>query len=328
MTKISIVIPIYNVEKYLRVCLDSVINQTYKNLEIICVDDCGNDNSIKIVNEYIKKDNRIKLIQHSSNRGLGPARNTGLDNATGEYIFFLDSDDYLMEDAIEILYNKIKETNSDFVVTRAEAFADDDSEETIKRTESMNNWLDKKELDNYQVNSENYIETLENFNCVSWGKLFKKEFLTQNNLRFIDGNYVHEDNGFWIKVLSKFPKMSYISNVGLMYRIRKNALTAEIDKKKNKNKKLKHMKIVLNDSFNYLKNNSAENLSKKIIKEIKNSEFYSSFFEIKTWYLRFRWLISDKRINVLGIPIYRMKMCNYNIITKVLGFKISSKEVV
>ena len=226
MTKISIVIPIYNVEKYLRVCLDSVINQTYKNLEIICVDDCGNDNSIKIVNEYIKKDNRIKLIQHSSNRGLGPARNTGLDNATGEYIFFLDSDDYLMEDAIEILYNKIKETNSDFVVTRAEAFADDDSEETIKRTESMNNWLDKKELDNYQVNSENYIETLENFNCVSWGKLFKKEFLTQNNLRFIDGNYVHEDNGFWIKVLSKFPKMSYISNVGLMYRIRKNALTA------------------------------------------------------------------------------------------------------
>lgn len=323
MAKVSIIIPIYNVEKYIRECIDSVIKQTFEDLEIICVDDCGSDNSINIVQNYLNNDNRIKLVKHTKNKGLGPARNTGLENSTSDYVFFLDSDDYLEERAIEILFKKAKETDSDITVLRANAFADDNSAKTIKRTENMNNWLDKMELDNYQVTMENYIDTLENFNCTSWGKLFKRKFLTGNNLKFIAGNFLHEDNGFWIKVLSNFPRMSYVNYIGLNYRIRENAITSEIDNKQNRKKKLKHMKMVLKDAFNYINKNCSKKISKRIIKEIK-----ISFFEIKTWFLKYRWLKHDKKLTFLWLPLFREKIKNSKYkYGKVLGITIYRKNI-
>ena len=95
MHKLSIVIPVYNTAVYLKECLDSIINQTYSNIEIICVDDCSPDNSAEIIKEYAAKDNRIKYIKHSENKKQGAARNTGIDAASGKYITFIDSDDYL-----------------------------------------------------------------------------------------------------------------------------------------------------------------------------------------------------------------------------------------
>ena len=99
---ISVIIPIYKVEKYLRECIDSIINQSFKNLEIILVDDGSPDNCGKICDEYAKKDNRLKVI-HKENGGLSSARNAGLDIATGEYISFVDSDDYVSNKFIENL---------------------------------------------------------------------------------------------------------------------------------------------------------------------------------------------------------------------------------
>ena len=107
---ISVIIPVYNVEKYIRFCLDSVINQTYKNLEIIIIDDGTKDLSGDIAEEYAAKDSRIKVI-HKENGGLSDARNVGLDVATGKYIAFLDSDDVIAYDFYEYLYNLIKENN-------------------------------------------------------------------------------------------------------------------------------------------------------------------------------------------------------------------------
>ena len=109
---ISVIIPVYNVEKYIRYCLDSVINQTYKNLEIIIVDDGTKDSSGEIAEEYAVKDSRIKVI-HKENGGLSDARNVGLDAATGKYIAFLDSDDVITLDFYEYLYNIIKEKDYD-----------------------------------------------------------------------------------------------------------------------------------------------------------------------------------------------------------------------
>ena len=105
---ISVIIPVYNVEQYLRRCLDSVINQTYKNLEIILIDDGSTDNGGKICDEYALKDNRIKVI-HKENGGVALARNAGLDIAKGEYIGFVDSDDYIAKDMYELLYNLLIE---------------------------------------------------------------------------------------------------------------------------------------------------------------------------------------------------------------------------
>lgn len=114
MAKISVIIPIYKVEKYLNRCVDSVLNQTLTDLEVILVDDGSPDGCGKICDQYAEKDERIKVV-HKENGGLSSARNAGLDIATGEYTFFLDSDDWLEKDGLERLYNKAIETNVDFV---------------------------------------------------------------------------------------------------------------------------------------------------------------------------------------------------------------------
>jgi glycosyltransferase involved in cell wall biosynthesis len=105
MPKISFIVPFYNVEKYIGQCLDSLVNQILADVEILCVDDCGTDGSRAIVQQYMNKDPRIKLITHKENKGLGGARNTGVQHATGEYIWFIDSDDIIRNDAAETLYN-------------------------------------------------------------------------------------------------------------------------------------------------------------------------------------------------------------------------------
>ena len=110
--KISIIIPIFNTEKYLKTCLNSVLNQTLKEIEIICINDGSTDNSLKIIEEYASKDKRIKFISQKNN-GVSYARNKGLEIATGEFIGFVDSDDYASKNFFEKLYNSALKTNSD-----------------------------------------------------------------------------------------------------------------------------------------------------------------------------------------------------------------------
>lgn len=114
--KISILIPVFNVEKYIARCLDSIVAQTMDDWEVIIVDDCGADSSMEIAAKYVAKDSRFKIIHHPSNMGLMYARKTGYENAKGEYIVFLDSDDYLPDDALRLLINGIKATESDIYV--------------------------------------------------------------------------------------------------------------------------------------------------------------------------------------------------------------------
>lgn len=117
MDKISVIVPVYNVKKYIHKCVDSIINQTYKNLEIILVDDGSLDNCGKICDEYAKKDNRIRVI-HKENGGLSSARNAGLEVATGEFIGFIDSDDFIAPEMYETLYNSIKTDGTDLAVCK------------------------------------------------------------------------------------------------------------------------------------------------------------------------------------------------------------------
>lgn len=113
--KISIIIPVYNVEQWLPECLDSCINQTLKEIEIICVNDCSPDNSGKILERYAARDNRVRIITHVVNKGLGAARNTGLAASHGEYIWFVDSDDYIALDACQFLYDTAKKNDVDIL---------------------------------------------------------------------------------------------------------------------------------------------------------------------------------------------------------------------
>ena len=135
---VSVVVPVYNVEMYLKECLDSLINQTFKDIEIICVNDGSTDNSLNILNEYASKDERIKVFS-KENSGPGPTRNFGIDNAQGEYLLFVDSDDWLDLDAIKILYETSKSQDLDLLIFLAEDY--DDLQDKFYEEDYYNNSL-------------------------------------------------------------------------------------------------------------------------------------------------------------------------------------------
>lgn len=188
--KISIIIPVYNVEKYLSKCLSSVINQTYKNLEIICVNDGSTDSSLKILEEFATNDNRIKIL-NKENGGLSRARNCGLSNATGDYCYFVDSDDWIELDTIEKLLSKMLSYNVDCVVHNVRVIAEEKSlEET---STDFQNWF------LFMGKSNNCYKTPLNIRKeiipVAWNKLYKMEIIIKYNCRFPDG-LINEDEAF------------------------------------------------------------------------------------------------------------------------------------
>ena len=180
--KVSIIIPVYNVEQYLRQCLDSVINQTFKNIEIIAVNDCSTDNSLQIIKEYQQKDKRIVLVDLKQNVGLGFARNEGIKIAKGKYITFVDSDDWIASNFIEILYNEITKNNTDFVSAGYYMFDDITNEQTIGNKDIQINY---NTVFNKRKDKEFFLKNLRHtLICVVWNKIFRKDFLFSNNIFF------------------------------------------------------------------------------------------------------------------------------------------------
>lgn len=193
---ISVIVPIYNVEKYINKCVDSIINQTYKNIEIILVDDGSTDNCYNICDEYKKKDNRIKVI-HQENSGLSEARNAGIKMAKGEYLAFVDGDDYILEDMLEYLYKLLKETNSEISVCNFIRY-----------------WNEDKKLIDYNINRERIVikreqalkEILKNdlLKSFAWNKLYKKSLF--KNVRYPKGMKM-EDVATTYKLISNSEKI-------------------------------------------------------------------------------------------------------------------------
>ncbi|MBR6046024.1 MAG: glycosyltransferase [Ruminococcus sp.] len=187
---VSIVIPVYNVEKYLRECVDSVLRQTYSDLEIILVDDGSPDGSGAICDEYAEKDSRVTVI-HKENGGLSDARNAGMAAAHGEYIYFLDSDDYIVDDAIRLLVDRARTENADFVFFDSENFVEDyefpEYIENFSRARTYRTGPGVLLLGATVRNSEY-------FPCVPF-EFFRKQFLEENGLSFYKG-IIHEDELF------------------------------------------------------------------------------------------------------------------------------------
>ena len=324
--KISIIIPIYNVEKYITECITSVVNQTYKNLEIICIDDCGNDNSIEILNDFASKDSRIKIIKHAENKGLPQARNTGIDAASGDYIFFLDSDDFIQSDIIEKMYNKICETNSDIIISSIKAFAEDKENKNLELKATKSSVLYNLE-NNYKVKMTNLEEAFYKLPCVSWGKLFSIKFIKENQLRFIEQNAKYEDNGFFLKILANFPSVSFIEDLGVMYRIRGNSITATMDDKKKKKEKLQNMKLVLDDSFKYINNHLSNSDAKKFKKSIKNIEAFPWYFKTPLdFIINIKWSQNNKKIEIFRLPVLREKIKRNKKILSIFWIPIKSSN--
>ena len=198
--KITVIVPVYNVEHYLDKCLDSLINQTYKNLEIIVINDGSTDNSGIICQEYAQKDNRIIYIE-KENGGLSDARNVGLDKMTGSYVTFIDSDDWVESDYVEVLYNKLIEYRADIAVGNYCKFNESDSNFYFHIS---GNYFEKL-YDNVSIvdclNDSNRL--LNSALIVAWGKIYRKEIIS--NFRFPVGR-VTEDAVFNLKNTIIFQK--------------------------------------------------------------------------------------------------------------------------
>lgn len=207
---ISVIVPVYKVEEYLRECVDSILAQTYTNLEIILVDDGSPDNCGKICDEYAKKDSRIKVI-HQQNGGLSAARNTGLDIATGDYIGFVDSDDYIELNMFEELHNSIKEYNSDMSVCGVKKF----------ELDSRSFFYGKKCVSKNTFMMELLKETIASY---SWNKLYKKELFV--GIRFPVGE-LFEDIKIMHFIGEKTNRVSFTDKTHYNYRIRENSITAD-----------------------------------------------------------------------------------------------------
>ena len=194
--KISVIVPIYNVQQYLRRCIDSIINQTYENLEIILVDDGSLDNCGQICDDYAKKDTRIKVI-HKKNGGLSDARNAGLEICTGDFIAFVDSDDWISYDMYEILLNSLYKYDADIAECKFYLV-------------NNNKCIPKLNNRNVEVNIYNTIESLkslillDDLNTIVWNKLYKKSVL--ENIQFEVGR-INEDDFFTYLVFSQANKI-------------------------------------------------------------------------------------------------------------------------
>ena len=218
--KITVIVPVYNVENYLNKCLDSLINQTYKNLEIIVINDGSTDNSGEICQEYAQKDNRIVYIE-KENGGLSDARNVGLDKMTGSYVTFIDSDDWIEQDYIETLYKKIVEYQADIAVGNYYSYNED--EETYYFHIYGDSYYEKV-YDNISI-FENLYESQEmkSFALISaWGKLYKAKLF--DYLRFDKGK-LGEDGYFNQKMYLSVNKVVYLNKGLYAYRQRSGSIT-------------------------------------------------------------------------------------------------------
>ncbi len=243
---ISVIIPIYNVEKYLEKCIESIINQTYKNLEIILVDDGSKDKSDEICDEYAKKDNRIKVI-HKENSGVSSARNVGIENSKGEYISFVDSDDWLEKDFIEKLHNIIKENNSDLAQSGYYRVVGENKEK-INSTENIEN-IDKNEF------LIRVLSPQTGFGLCHM-KLIKKKII--GDIRFNENLKAGEDALFNEMISQNIKKATFYGYPLYNYRINENSAVKRFDKNyPNK------YKISMEETKKYLLKNYSDN--KKIM---------------------------------------------------------------
>ena len=182
---VSIIIPVYNVEAYLEECVNSVLHQSYKNLEIILVDDGSTDKSSQLCDSFCKTDSRIRVI-HKSNGGVSSARNIGVDDATGDFVFFLDSDDKIFPNCMETLVSLARRYEGVDIVQGNVQIQDGTKPPYICVNEDSEYITDVKKLREGLINS---------YPITSWNKLIKLSFLRENNIRFMEG-IIHEDEMF------------------------------------------------------------------------------------------------------------------------------------
>lgn len=224
--KVSIVIPVYQVESYVERCLESVFAQTYRRVEVILVDDCGTDDSMRRVELFLNTHVALdaKIVKHEQNRGLSAARNTGLDAATGDYVLFLDSDDALAENAVEALVKPLEEFPYEMVIGDYVTVHDKEI------TEAGNLKLSQGALTGNPDILAAYAQGL--WYVMAWNKLCSRHFLLDNKLYFSEG-FLHEDVIWTFKLACKLQSMYAVQQATYQYTVRNASIMTSMSVEKD-----------------------------------------------------------------------------------------------
>lgn len=254
--KISCIVPVYNVEKYIGKCLDSILNQSFKDFEVILIDDGSTDDSGKICDEYEKIDDRIKVI-HKTNGGLSDARNTGIENAKGDYFIFIDSDDYIEENMFEILYNLNIDNNTEIAACdKAFVFEDTGKIEYGNETNTVH-------ILNPEETFKIIVDFYKKLGMEMWNKLYSKKLF--DNVRFPKGKNF-EDQATQYKLIFLSNKISYIEKSMYYYLRRDNSITTQ----KYSDKEKQRFEMV-NSMVNYIKQYHTDIVSEVVTYKILSS---------------------------------------------------------
>ena len=218
---VSVIVPVYNTEKYILKCLTSLKKQTFSNIEILVIDDCGNDDAIKLARHLTENDNRVRIITHNHNRGPGGARNSGIFSASGEYLFFLDSDDCIPIDALQVLVNKAISSGSDMILANMAT--------EYNGILTMVEYIETAIKSIFQPDDANNIKISTNFFYTgsTVNRLYKRRLLVDKNLRFIENTY-WEDMQFSLEVWYAAEKITVIPNIVYFRTIREDPMNLSI----------------------------------------------------------------------------------------------------
>ena len=259
--KVSIIVPVYNSEQYISKCLDSILGQTYKNIELIIINDGSKDNSLNICKKYYENNKNIIKLINNKNQGVAKTRNDGIKISTGKYIMFIDNDDFIDKDYIEKYVRSIENNNSDIVIGG------------YRRVNTKNKTLFTKIMKN---------EVYRYIQLAPWGKIYKRDFLIKNELQFLDYS-LGEDVYFNVCAYFCTNKISIIDYVGYNWFYNENSVSNSIQ---NSMKKNVNPVYLLNKIYDKNKNNN-----------VINKELYDYFFiRYITWYLLFSTKKSDKKL--------------------------------
>ena len=225
MVEISVIIPAYNVEDYIGDCVNSIINQTFKDIKIICVDDGLEDNTLKLLREFESKDDRIAVIALEHN-GVGTARNAGLDAATGEYIYFMDSDDILDTNALTELYDIAKEKETDMIIFKSQSFNQDPSQPFVEEYNEMEQI--PSSFKNKLFSFKDMLEHFTSLDVTMPTKFFKYDLI--GDIRF-DEDVIFEDNLFTIDYFFNANRIYFYDKVLYHRRLRPNSIITSTSKR-------------------------------------------------------------------------------------------------
>ncbi|MGL4570119.1 MAG: glycosyltransferase [Clostridium sp.] len=220
---VSIIVPVYNVEDYIEECIESLINQTLKNIEIILINDGSTDKSLEILKKYSDIDNRIKVIEQE-NSGLAMTRNRGVEESTGKYLMFIDSDDYIEKDMVYRMYMKAEKNDCPLIISDLELVWDDGKKNKLngfKHDETKK--YKSEELTDFLLNSEMYCQVV--------NKIYRRDLWSENNICFESGRY-YEDIVPSFKIVDIYKEAMYINDAMYKYRMRSGSIVSNPSKKK------------------------------------------------------------------------------------------------